>query len=233
MEILSALRTGVLTPARLGALGLALLVALAGVGGTARAQSFSEEAVKAAYLLRFASYVNWPEETGNHTPFVIMVLGARGVGQQLQVLSKGHEIDGRRVEVREVRSIREVNRPQILYLGAGRAEELSFLTAERTGEAALLVTDEEDGLNRGSMLNFVTLDHRVRFEVSLTAAERAHLKISADLLAVAVRVLGGRRQTRDICMPAIEDVSGCSISVAHGTAFPIERSALAGSETPG
>jgi hypothetical protein len=38
----------------------------------------------------------------------------------------------------------------------------------------------------------------VRFEVSLSAADRAHLKISAELLAVAVRVFGGGRQSRDM-----------------------------------
>jgi hypothetical protein len=45
------------------------------------------------------------------------------------------------------------------------------------------------------------VDRRVRFEVSLTAAERARLKISSELLTVAVRVLGGRRQSRDGCVP--------------------------------
>lgn len=61
----------------------------------------------------------------------------------------------------------------------------------------LVVTDEEGGIDAGSTINFLTLDRRVRFEVSLTAASRARLKISSQLLTVAVRVFGGTRQSRD------------------------------------
>jgi hypothetical protein len=46
------------------------------------------------------------------------------------------------------------------------------------------------------MLNFLTIDRRVRFEVSLTAAGQAHLKISSELLGLAVRVFGVPRQSR-------------------------------------
>jgi hypothetical protein len=53
----------------------------------------------------------------------------------------------------------------------------------------------------GSVLNFVIVDKRVRFEISLTAAERAGLKISSELLSVAVRVHGGRRQSDFSCWP--------------------------------
>jgi len=59
----------------------------------------------------------------------------------------------------------------------------------------LLVTDEEGGLNAGSSLNFLTIDQRVRFEISLAAADRSGLKISAELLGVAVRVRGGAKQS--------------------------------------
>ena len=60
--------------------------------------------------------------------------------------------------------------------------------------STLVVSDQQDGLEAGSTINFLMLDHRVRFEVSLAEAERARLKISAQLLAVAVRVFGGGRR---------------------------------------
>ena len=37
----------------------------------------------------------------------------------------------------------------------------------------------------GGMINFVLEEKRVRFEINLKAAERAHLKLSARLLTVA------------------------------------------------
>ncbi|HLW24774.1 MAG TPA: YfiR family protein, partial [Steroidobacteraceae bacterium] len=169
------------------------------------------------------------------TPFVIAVLEAPAVAQELKRLRTGHQIDGRPIEVRELRVPRVVGHPQILYVGAGHTAELRALQGELSGTATLLVTDDEDGLNWGSVLNFVTLDHRVRFEVSLTAAERAHLRISADLLTVAVRVRGGRRQTRDTCLPpgVLDDESGCPISVAHSIERAVRRPMTHAREAPG
>src|SRR5208282_6289250 len=67
--------------------------------------------------------------------------------------------------------------------------------------AMLLVSDEEGALSAGSTLNFLTIDRNVRFEVSLTSADRWGLKISSELLGVAIRVLGSGRQSNLPCLP--------------------------------
>ena len=70
--------------------------------------------------------------------------------------------------------------------------------AERTAEAlravrdrpVLTVTESDQGLANSAMVNFVIIDNKVRFDVSLVAAERGKLKISARLLGVARQVEG-------------------------------------------
>jgi hypothetical protein len=59
------------------------------------------------------------------------------------------------------------------------------------------VTDSEEGLEAGGMLNFITVDHRVRFEVSLAATEKAKFRVSSELLGVAARVRGTPRQSNE------------------------------------
>jgi hypothetical protein len=179
-------------------LGLAII----GFGGKAAraADGYSEDAVKAAYLYRFAGYVNWPDEPAAEGPFTIAVLGSPGVARELRHLVPGHLINNRPVEIREITGF-----PRSEVPAAGLP-------------SLLLVTDEEGGLNAGSALNFLMVDRRVRFEVSLTAADRSGLKISSDLLGVAVRVRGGGRQTRDGCLPfSLADAGdgGCAIRVAR------------------
>jgi hypothetical protein len=72
----------------------------------------------------------------------------------------------------------------------------------------LVVTNEEGGLDSGSTVNFLLIDQRVRFEISLDAAESSSLKVASELLAVAIRVRG-RRLTEAGC-----DEAGSSIDVA-------------------
>jgi YfiR/HmsC-like len=163
-------------------------------------EQYSEDAVKAAYLYRFAAYVEWPEQSGAGHPFIIATFGAPEIARQLRRLLPGHPIQGRVAQVREVTRAQELGDAQVLYVGSGHSEFLGALAAG-ANRAVLKVTADERGLDMGSVLNFVTVDKRVRFEISLTAAERAGLKISSELLSVAIRVHGGRRQSDFLCLP--------------------------------
>jgi hypothetical protein len=55
----------------------------------------------------------------------------------------------------------------------------------RRSRNILVITESEDALDQGSVINLILIDGRVRFEVSLDAAERAGLKVSSRMLAVA------------------------------------------------
>jgi hypothetical protein len=167
-----------------------LCVALVAGGSAAAADGYPEDAVKAAFLYRFAGYVEWPPETMADPSFTIAVLGDDGVVRELAHLLPGHSIKNRPARVKAIRSVKELGDAQILYVGPGHDSELSL-----TGIASrpvLVVTDHDGGLDQGSEINFLLLERRLRFEVSLSAADRAGLKISSELLSLAVRVQGRR-----------------------------------------
>jgi hypothetical protein len=167
----------------------------------ARAQSaHSEDSVKAAYIYRFTGYVDWPEDAAAAHPFVIDVYEDPGLAAALKRLLPGHPINKQPAEVHEVSRIQDLGNAQILYIGPGHADFLRAVAAHQS-RSMLIVSDDEQGLDLGSVFNFVTVDNRVRFEVSLTAADRAGVKISSELLSVAVRVHGGRRQSDYFSIP--------------------------------
>jgi hypothetical protein len=159
------------------------------------ADSHSEDAVKAAYLYRFAGYVDWPEPGSANTLFIIDVIGSPGVARELRHLLTGHLINNRTAQVREISGMRGFGAAQMVYVAAGRAYLIRRLVPGPSHPSMLLVSDEAEGLNEGSTLNFLSVDRSVRFEVSLTAADRWGLKISSELLGVAIRVRGGKRPT--------------------------------------
>lgn len=183
--------------------GLGALLSLVSVPGAA--QVYSEDAVKATFLSRFARYVDWPPNLADSQQFTIAVLGADGVALELQRLLPGSPIDRRPVQVRKIRRLTEIGDAQMLYIGPARSNELRSAVAAITTRPVLLVTDDEHGLDAGAAVNFLLVDQRVRFEVSVLAAERAGLRISAELLSVAARVQGGRRQSEVGCAPAPVD----------------------------
>ncbi|MBV9620909.1 MAG: YfiR family protein [Gammaproteobacteria bacterium] len=149
------------------------------------AQSYSEDAVKAAYLYRFAAYVQWPQ--GNAANFTVAVAGADGVAEQLEKLLNGRQIQGRPARVVRVHRAQELQDAQILYVAPPSPARRTLLEAA-SGQPILAVTDEEGGLAAGAVINFLPVGRNVRFEVSLPAAERQRLKLNAGLLSVAARV---------------------------------------------
>ena len=149
---------------------------------------YSAESVKAAFIIRFAGYVTWPEEFLPIVKFTVAVLGAQDLASNLQNLLAGRALLNRPVQVRQVASVREAADAQILVVGADHRGDLRTLLAPLAGHGVLIVTDEDGGLAAGSTINLLVAEQRVRFEISLEAARRDHLKISSDLLALAVMV---------------------------------------------
>jgi hypothetical protein len=154
----------------------------------AHAALFSADAVKAAFLYRFASYIEWPADAPVGQ-FVIAVYGAEDVAKQLDDLLPKMNIHGHPAQVRRVTRAAELEGVHILYVGVDNALARSRSVREAAlMKPILIVTDDKNGLDAGGVINFIEVSRNVRFEVSLAAADRARLKIASGLLSVAARV---------------------------------------------
>ena len=154
----------------------------------AQQQVYSAERVKAAFLYHFSTYVNWPPTAESGDTFTIAVLGADRVAAELEQFLPGHTIQGRPMQVRRLRSLTDLSGDEVLYIGADEDEELSAHLAAVASRPLLVVTDTPDGLREGAMINFRIVDDRVRFEISLRAAQDAGLEMSSRLLSAAMSV---------------------------------------------
>jgi hypothetical protein len=168
---------------------MAAFVALAACAGTAHAQAVSEPAVKAAFLYKFLGYVEWPSQLQSADgAYVIAIAGAEDVAAELDRVVSGRSINGRRVTLRRVRDVEGVRGAQVLFVGRGQSNSRELLRAVQK-QAVLTVTEGDHGLELGGIVNLVTLEDRVGFEVSLDAADRAGIAISSRMLGVARRVV--------------------------------------------
>ena len=154
-------------------------------------ERYSAAAVEAVYLYRFGGYVQWPAQALSGPRFTIAVLGDDEVAAALSRVLKDHSLENLPAMVRAARSLHDLADAQMVYVGDRYRGDLHEVISSLGHRPVLVVTDEADALEAGSMVNFVIADGRVRFEVSLASATRAGLKISSQLLAVAVRVQTG------------------------------------------
>jgi hypothetical protein len=150
----------------------------------------SEQSVKAAYLYKFAGYVEWPDTrpTDPPAPVTIGVLGAASLAEELAQITIGRTINDRPIDVRRVTFDDQLDDLQILFIGAQERNRLDDVFATVQSLPVLTVTESEGALAQGSIINFTLDEQRVRFEVSLYAAELSRIRLNSRLLAVAQRV---------------------------------------------
>jgi len=176
---------------------LAVLCAGIGLPSLVRAQSAVagvplERRVKAAFLYKFLGYTDFPAGAfaDAAAPLTIGVIGADGLAVELARVVAGRTVNGRTIEVRELRESDAGARVHLLFVGGTDPQRVARIVHQATG-AMLVVTECDNGLQIGSVINFRIVDERVRFDVALDAAEKNGIKLSSRLLTVANRVQKG------------------------------------------
>ena len=150
----------------------------------------NEDRLKAAFVYRFPQFVEWPSESlaGQQT-LDICVAAPNPFGDTLQQLVAGESLGGRRLNVRHLSPREDVSACRVLYLPGDRAAEGIKRVAD---QPVLTVGDSQRFLDEGGIIRLTVTDRRVRFEVNAVAAERARLRLSSQLLRLALSVRGVR-----------------------------------------
>jgi hypothetical protein len=159
----------------------------AGAAGVACAAGPSDYDIKAAFLYNFTKFVEWPQGAfpGVEDPIVVGVLGAPQCAEALEQLVKTRKVSGRSIVVRRVATAQEAKSAHVLFVGVDEATQFARMLPALQGAPVLTVGESSDFTGLGGEITFVLEDSKVRFEINSVAAERAGLKISAQLLKLA------------------------------------------------
>jgi hypothetical protein len=156
------------------------------------AQSATEFQVKAAYLFNFLKFVEWPDDPGAdpHAKWIIGFVGDTAVSDELERLVEGKSVLGRDLQVRKFQPTDNLRACNILFISEAQKKRLPAILAAVRGSSVLTVADMENFISEGGMVAFVVEDSRVKVAIDVAATDRARLKVSSKLLALA-HVVGG------------------------------------------
>jgi hypothetical protein len=182
-----AFSCAVARPARWMALGLLL-------AGTVHAQSVigpserpsPERKTRAAYLYRFAAFVEWPATAFARadSPLLIGIGGDDALATLVEQSVNGRSVRGHPLAVQRLGPGADVRTLHILYVTGLDAPPL---LAQARGRAILTVCDmpaEPLAEADGCVVDFVQVGEHLRFHVAREEAAAARLRISARMLAV-------------------------------------------------
>jgi hypothetical protein len=158
-----------------------LLVLLLVAGSRSRAQVPNEYEVKAAFLAKFASFVEWPEGSGaaGGSRRCIAVVGQDPFGAVLDEVVKG------KFAIRRFRPGQEPSGCQIVFVSASEGKRLAPLLEHLRRSATLTVGDMPAFCEQGGMINLALTNDHVSLEINPEAAGQARLQLSSKLLSLA------------------------------------------------
>jgi hypothetical protein len=150
----------------------------------AQASPSDEYQIKAACLLNFAQFIEWPAASfaAPDAPIVVGVLGDDPFGTALEDTFQDESIQGRKLVVKRSHRVEDLKTCHMLFISNSEKDRLTEILAS-LGDASIVTVSEMDQFTqRGGIINFYLDHNKVRFEINTDAAQRKGLKISSQLL---------------------------------------------------
>lgn len=167
------------------------MVALTCVAPVARAadavEAVEEYRLKAAFVSKFASFVEWPPEAWKSPfdPLVICVVGENPFGSALDQAVSGNAVQDHKLAVRHVASAKQTAGCQIVFISSSERKRLRSILKEIPPTGILTVGDADNFAAEGGIIDLPVEGDKVRIIVNIDAAEQARLRISSKLLGLA------------------------------------------------
>jgi hypothetical protein len=147
-----------------------------------------EYEMKAAFLVNFTHFVEWPASGDATAPFPFCIVGSDPFGKTLEKVVGQRTVGGRPIVVRRLLPTSDLTGCRIAFLSEENHALLNKALGALEQEHALTVGEAEHFAERGGMVGLVVENDHVCIELNTKPAERAGLKISSQLIHLAKRV---------------------------------------------
>lgn len=158
----------------------------------ARADDGSKEyLIKAGFIYNFVKFVEWPGgfAVNQHPGIDICVFGDSPM-ISTGAIFKAASTDKLKLSlVQEKRAENIAQHCHVVFIAKSEEDNLSTVLAALKGHPVLTVSDMNDFVDHGGMIGFVTNEQKVKLEINAKAATSAGLRIDAQLLEVALKVI--------------------------------------------
>lgn len=158
--------------------------------GAQKTDAAVEYKIKAAFLLNFAKFINWPEEsfTGDKLLFTVCVLGQNPFGSALSAI-ESRTVGSRKIDLHYVDNVQQAESCHLLFISASEKNNLTNIHKALADRTIIMVSDIDGFAGSGGIIEFVTKDNKLAFKINLGRAREQGLEIHSALLNLATEVI--------------------------------------------
>jgi len=136
------------------------------------------------YIYNFTKYIQWPS---NGAEFNISILGNQPEAvNAFKAMADAKSSSGKQYKVKVAKSAGDVSDCDILFIPSNYSKMAGDAMQKVAGSNTLVITEKEGMIAQGSGINFIIVDNKLKFELSKTNIDKAGLKVSSQLLQMAI-----------------------------------------------
>ncbi len=143
--------------------------------------------IKAAFIYNFTKYMNWVSQ--DSTTFTIAIIGDSEITTLLQEIAQKRQVEHKQIQIKHIKNTDRDFDCHILFISATEKLHLGNIIEKTHGKNILTISEVDNALSNGVMINFINIDETIKFEINLQAMKKAQFKPSSQLLKVAARVV--------------------------------------------
>lgn len=172
--------------ARFSVFRFSFFVMLAVFSARAYAQDEINYSVHANIIYHFTKYIDWPgpKKAGE---FIIGIVGDSPLFDELKKTVAGKKVGEQAIVVKKISSSASLN-CQIVFISEDAAGNLKKVTGSTNGSPVLIVTETRGAAQKGSCINFIIVNDKLKLEINKNNIEQRELKIASELLQLGILV---------------------------------------------
>jgi hypothetical protein len=157
------------------------------IAGSAYAQDRPMHEVYSMMVFNFTKYVQWPDHTAGGE-FVIGVIGNTEVYNTLSTWYAGKPRGSKTYVIKKFTNAEEMTDCHVVFIDKSKSGVFDDVNNKMKGKGTLIITDKNGLGEKGSGINFKTVDNKLKFELNQKAIEASNLKVSGALSSMAILI---------------------------------------------
>ncbi len=165
-----------------------VVVALTQISFAPVAATQVRDKVYAAFILNFARNIEWPKEKKSGD-FIIGIVNNSSVASELKNETRQlKNLHNQPITIREFTAASQVDFCHILFIPNPDETSLTALLNRQPDTPTLFVTARDGFAKKGSGINFLMVDGKLKFELNSSTFEKRKLKPSEDLQRFSILI---------------------------------------------
>ena len=154
-----------------------------------QSESLRQYQLKAAFIFNFIKFAEWPEEAlgDSALPIIIGVLGDNPFGDSFGII-ENKSAKGRELFIKQFKTVQEVDTCHILFISSSEQKKYKQIFDVLKSSSILTVGETDDFTQQGGIISLIVNKNRIRFEINLDAVEDSEIRLSSQLLKLAMVV---------------------------------------------